>query len=52
MVCTVNRFRRRSALRETAKAYGLAPAQVSALVDQLPPALVGTARNQRPGALQ
>ncbi len=36
MVCTVNRFRRRSALRETAKAYGLPPAQVSALVDLLP----------------
>lgn len=36
MVCTVNRFRRRSALRETAKAFGLPPAQVSALAQGLP----------------
>ncbi len=36
MVCTVNRFRRRSALREAAKAFGLPPAQVSALAESLP----------------
>jgi DNA polymerase-3 subunit alpha len=35
-VGTINRFRRRSALRETAKAHGLPPAQVSALADALP----------------
>lgn len=36
MVCTVNRFRRRSALREVAKAHGLPPAQVSELAESLP----------------
>jgi len=36
MVCTVNRFRRRSALREVAKAHGLPPAQVSQLAESLP----------------
>ncbi len=36
MVNTVNRFRRRSALRETAKAYGLNSEQVSQLTDALP----------------
>ena len=36
MVCTVNRFRRRSALRETAKAYGLSSQKINSLVDQLP----------------
>ena len=35
-VCTINRFRRRSALRETAKAYGLPPAEVKVLADNLP----------------
>ena len=35
MVATINRFRPRSALRETAKAYGLAPAE-SKLVNTLP----------------
>jgi DNA-directed DNA polymerase III PolC len=35
-VCTINRFRRRSALRETAKAHGLPPEEVSALADSLP----------------
>ena len=35
-VCTINRFRRRSALRETAKAYGLPPTKVKELVDSLP----------------
>jgi DNA polymerase III subunit alpha len=36
MVATVNRFRERSSLRETARAFGLAPAQVKALADALP----------------
>jgi DNA polymerase-3 subunit alpha len=36
MVCTTNRFRRRSALREVAKAYGLPPAEIKAMVDALP----------------
>lgn len=36
MVCTINRFRRRSALRETAKAYGLSSAEVKKLSDRLP----------------
>ncbi len=35
-VCTVNRFRSRSALREVAKAYGLPAQEVSALADSLP----------------
>ncbi len=35
-VCTVNRFRSRSALREVAKAYGLAAEEVSLLADSLP----------------
>ena len=36
-ICTINRFRRRSALRETAKAFGLPSKEVSALADSLPP---------------
>ena len=36
MVCTINRFRRRSALREVAKTYGLPPAEVSELAEALP----------------
>jgi DNA polymerase-3 subunit alpha len=35
-VCTVNRFRSRSALREVAKAYGLPAEEVSSLADSLP----------------
>jgi DNA polymerase-3 subunit alpha len=35
-VCTINRFRSRSALREVAKSYGLPPEQVSFLADSLP----------------
>jgi DNA polymerase-3 subunit alpha len=35
-VCTVNRFRSRSALREVAKAYGLPAEEVSLLADSLP----------------
>jgi DNA polymerase III subunit alpha len=36
-VCTITRYRRRSALRETAKAYGLPSTQVKKLADSLPP---------------
>lgn len=36
MVGTINRFRERSALRETAKAHGLPSAEVKALADTLP----------------
>lgn len=36
MVCTINRFRERSAMREVAKAYGLAPKEVTALTDLMP----------------
>ena len=36
MVATINRFRRRSALRECAKAHGFSPAEIKTLVDQLP----------------
>ena len=35
-VCTINRFRSRSALRDVAKAYGLPAEAVSALADSLP----------------
>lgn len=35
-ICTINRFRRRSALREAAKAFGLPPTEVSILADSLP----------------
>jgi DNA-directed DNA polymerase III PolC len=36
MVSTINRFRRRSALRETAKAHGFLASEISRLVDELP----------------
>jgi DNA polymerase III subunit alpha len=36
MVCTINRFRRRSALREVAKAYGMSSAEIKKLADSLP----------------
>jgi DNA polymerase III alpha subunit len=36
MVCTINHFRERSALREVAKAYGLSPAEVKTLTEALP----------------
>jgi DNA polymerase-3 subunit alpha len=36
MVGTINRFRRRSALREVAKAYGLSRSQIDELVGRLP----------------
>jgi DNA-directed DNA polymerase III PolC len=36
MVCTIQRFRERSALRETAKAHGLPPDEIKRLADALP----------------
>jgi len=36
MVCTINRFRARSALREVAKAYGLSSSEIKKLADSLP----------------
>lgn len=36
MVGTINRFRRRSALREAAKAHGLSSGEIGRLVDELP----------------
>ena len=36
MVATISRLRERSALRETAKAYGLSPSQINNLLDKLP----------------
>ncbi len=44
MVCTVNRFRRRSALREVAKAYGLTPTEVKSLADRMPQRWYGPPR--------
>jgi DNA polymerase-3 subunit alpha len=35
-ICTINRFRRRSALRETAKAFALPAEEIHALADSLP----------------
>jgi DNA polymerase-3 subunit alpha len=46
-VCTINRFRGRSALREVAKAYGLASEQVSRLASSLPHRWVGPSRRVR-----
>lgn len=43
-VCTINRFRNRSALREVAKAYGLPPGEVSSLADSLPYRWFGPSR--------
>ncbi len=43
-VCTINRFRSRSALREVAKAYGLPAEEVSALADSLPYRWFGPSR--------
>ncbi len=43
-VCTINRFRSRSALREVAKAYGLPPDDVSRLADSLPYRWFGPSR--------
>ncbi|HEX9616188.1 MAG TPA: DNA polymerase III subunit alpha [Anaerolineales bacterium] len=51
MVCTINRFRRRSALREVAKAHGLPSAEIKKLVDDLPHRWWGPeAVRSRPGA--
>jgi DNA polymerase-3 subunit alpha len=36
MVCTINRFRRRSALREVAKAFGASQSEIKKLADNLP----------------
>jgi DNA-directed DNA polymerase III PolC len=36
MVCTINRYRRRSALRDVAKAHGLPPTEINKLVEALP----------------
>jgi DNA-directed DNA polymerase III PolC len=44
MVSTINRFRRRSALREVAKAHGLSPEEVRKLADQLPRRWYGSPR--------
>lgn len=46
MVCTVNRFRRRSALREAAKAHGLSPDDVTSLVNRLPQRWYGPPQRQ------
>jgi DNA-directed DNA polymerase III PolC len=48
MVCTVNRFRRRSALREVAKAHGLSPAEISKMVESLPHRWYGPADRDNP----
>ncbi len=51
MVGTINRFRSRSALRETAKAHGLPPAQINTLVNALPHRWWGPPGSSRqPGA--
>ena len=47
MVCTINRFRRRSALRAVAKAYGMTPTQINALTQALPYRGHGTSARQR-----
>jgi DNA-directed DNA polymerase III PolC len=44
MVATINCFRRRSALREVAKAFGLPPPAVSAMVEKLPERWYGPRR--------
>lgn len=49
MVCTINRFRRRSALRETAKAYGLPPEQINRMVAALPERWYGPSGPDEPG---
>ncbi len=43
-VCTINRFRSRSAIREVAKAYGLPAEEVSKLADSLPYRWFGPSR--------
>ena len=34
MVCNINRYRRRSAIRDTARAFGVAPAEINKLVEK------------------
>ncbi len=48
MVATVNRFRRRSALRDAAKAHGLPPAEISALAEHLPYRWYGPPSRRQP----
>ena len=55
MVATINRFRRRSALREVAKAHGLTPAEIKTMVDTLPyrywnPAAGSAEKSEKPYA--
>jgi DNA-directed DNA polymerase III PolC len=50
MVCTINRFRRRSALREVAKAHGLSQAEIKKLVEGLPQRWWGPAYRNRDAA--
>jgi DNA polymerase III subunit alpha len=47
MVATINRFRPRSALGDTAKAHGLSPAEVRTLTQQLPHHYYGAFRSER-----
>jgi DNA polymerase-3 subunit alpha len=49
MVSTVNRFRRRSALREVAKAYGLSSARINLLAEALPRRWRGPRPPESPG---
>ena len=49
MVSTINRFRRRSALREVAKAYGLSSAKISLLAEALPRRWRGARPPESPG---
>jgi DNA-directed DNA polymerase III PolC len=49
MVCTIMRFRRRSALREVAKTYGLSPSKVSELAERLPYRWYGPPRRASDG---
>lgn len=48
MVCTINRFRRRSALREVGKAHGLPPAEISRMADSLPSRWYGPSDQEAP----
>ncbi len=48
MVCTINRFRRRSALRDVAKAYGLPPKEVDTLANSLPQRWYGPLERVQP----
>ncbi len=50
MVCTISRFRARSALREVAKAHGIQNRQIKALVSALPWRGWGPPRGSKPSA--